>query len=166
MKPTLYEIAVQYRADVAKLCDLDLDDQTIADTLDGMQGELTVKARNIAAIAADLDASAAAMREAEKRMKDRRQAVERRAERLRHHLLHGMQVAGVHRIESPDVCVTLKANPPSVDVFEPALVPAEYMRQPEPPPPAVDKAAVREALKRGQDVPGCRLTSGVRIEIA
>jgi len=36
---------------------------------------------------------------------------------------------------------------------------------PEPPPPAPDKKAIAAALKAGQEVPGCRLTHGMRLEI-
>jgi hypothetical protein len=166
MKPTLFDIAREYRSDVEKLGDLDLPDDVISDTLEGMSGELTVKARNVAAFAADLDTTAAAMKEAEKRMKARREAVERRAERLRHYLLSGMQYAGIERIDGPDFCLRIKQNPPAVEVFEPGLVPADYMKQPDPPPATVDKALVKQAIKDGFEVPGCRLVHGQRLEIA
>jgi hypothetical protein len=38
----LYEIAHQYRADADKLADMDLDEQTLADTLDSLSGDLEV----------------------------------------------------------------------------------------------------------------------------
>ena len=41
---SLYEIATSYRADVARLADLDLPAEVITDTLDAMSGELEVKA--------------------------------------------------------------------------------------------------------------------------
>ena len=40
-----------------------------------------------------------------------------------------------------------------------------WMVQPEPPPPAPDKKAIASALKCGEDVPGCRLVQGTRVEI-
>ena len=42
---SLYDIAAQYRADVARLADLDLPAEVITDTLDAMSGELEVKAQ-------------------------------------------------------------------------------------------------------------------------
>lgn len=166
MKPTLFEIATQYREDVSKLGDLDLPDEVIADTLEGMGGELTVKARSIAAFAADLDTTAAAIKDAEKRMKARREAVERRAERLRHYLLAGMQHAGIERIDGPDFCLRIKANPPKVEVFQAELIPAALMRTPEPPPAEPNKTAIAAELKAGREVPGCRLIQSQRLEIA
>jgi hypothetical protein len=129
MKPTLFEIAKVYRDDIEKLGDLDLPDEVIADTLEGMGGELAVKGRSIAAFAADLDTTASAIKDAEARMKARRQAVERRAERLRHYLLAGMQFAGIEKIDGPDFCVKLRTNPPAVEVFDAAQVPDEYLRK-------------------------------------
>ena len=38
----LYELAAEYRADAEKLADMDLDEQTLADTLEGLGGELEV----------------------------------------------------------------------------------------------------------------------------
>lgn len=196
MKPTLFEIAADYRNDIATLGDLDLPDEAIADTLEGMQGELTVKARSIAAFAADLDTTAQAMKDAEARMKARRQAVERRAERLRHYLLSGMQYAGIEKIDGPDFCIKLKTNPPAVEVFDQAKIPSQFMRK----SAAIEitdacnmlldskdgqdwitvsgpkdafkfteapiKDAIKAAIKAKQDVPGCKLVQGQRLEIA
>lgn len=166
MKLTLFQIAAEYREAVDKLSDLDLPDEVVADTLDSLGGDLQVKATNIAAFARDLEATAASIKDAEAQMKARRQAIERRAERLWHFLLHGMQYAGVSKIESPYFRLSIKTNPPSVEVFDERQVPADYMKQPEPPPPSVDKALVKQAIKDGYEVPGCRLVQGQRLEIA
>jgi hypothetical protein len=161
----LYLIAQDYRAAADKLADLDLDDQTITDTLDGMSGELEVKAQNVAFFCRNLEASAAAIKEAEAQMAARRKAVENRAARVKDYLLASMMVAGVQKIECPHFRLAVRENPAAVEVYEPGLIPAEFMRQPEPPPPAIDKAAIKEALKANRDVPGCKLTKGVRLEI-
>lgn len=162
---TLYEIAQEYRADLEKLAELDLDEQTLTDTLDSMGGELQVKAQSVACFIRNLEATAAAIKEAEAAMAARRKALENRAARVKDYLLASMMVAGVDKIECPLFRMTVRDNPPAVEVYEPELIPAQFMRQPEPPPPSVDKAAIREALKDGQDVPGCRLTRGKSLQI-
>ncbi len=43
--PSLYEISATYRQDLEKLGDLDLDDQTITDTLAGLTATCKSKAR-------------------------------------------------------------------------------------------------------------------------
>jgi len=161
----LYEIAAEYRDAATKLADLDLDAQTIADTLEGLSGDLETKAQNVAFFVRNLEATAAAIKQAEADMAARRKAMENRADGLKRYIFESMTVAGIEKIECPHFRLAIKNNPAAVDVFEPGLVPASFMRTPEPPPPAPDKTAIKEALKAGQDVPGARLTSGQRLEI-
>lgn len=162
---SLYDIAAEYRQTADKLADLDLDEQTISDTLEGMSGALEVKAQNVVMFARNLEATAAAIKEAETAMAARRKAIEHRAAGLRRYALSAMQVAGVQSIECPYFKLTVRKNPPAVEVFDAAQIPAQFMRTPEPPPPAPDKKAITEAIKAGQDVPGARLVSGERLEV-
>lgn len=162
----LFEIAAAYRADAAKLADLDLDDVTLADTLQGLSGDLEVKAQNVVMFAKNLEATAIAIKEAETQMAARRKAIENRAAGLRSYVLTSMQVAGVTKIECPYFRVAVQNNPPSVDVYEPGLVPSEFMKQKPPPPPEVDKTAIKEAIKAGREVPGAKLSVGQRLVVA
>jgi hypothetical protein len=161
----LYVLAHDYRAAAEKLADMDLDDQTISDTLESMSGDLEVKATNTAMFCRNLEASAAAIKEAEAQMAARRKAIENRAARIKDYLLANMMVAGVQKIECPHFKLAVRENPAAVEVYEPGLIPAQFMRQPDPPPPSPDKTAIKEALKAGAEVPGCKLTKGVRLEI-
>jgi len=161
----LYDIAREYREAADKLADLDLPPEAIEDTLESLSGDLEVKATNTAFVIRNLEASAAAIKEAEAQMAARRKAIENRAARVRDYLLANMMVAGIQKIECPFFKLSVRDNPPAVEVYEPGLVPGEYMRQPEPPPPSPDKTAIKEAMKAGVDVPGCKLTVGKRLEI-
>lgn len=161
----LYELAHDYRNAADKLADLDLDPQTIEDTLESLSGDLEVKATNTAMLIRNLEASAAAIGDAEAQMAARRKALENRAKRIKDYVLANMMVAGIQKIECPYFKLAVRDNPAAVEVYEPGLIPANFMRQPDPPPPAVDKTAIKEALKAGQDVPGCKLTVGKRLEI-
>jgi len=162
----LYEVAAEYRGAVAALEELDLDEVTLNDTLESIGGELEVKTQNVVMAARNLEATAAAIKQAEKQMEARRKAIERRAEWLLGYVKTGMQIAGVQKIESPWFRISIQNNPQSVDVYEPGLVPIEYMRQPEPPPATPDKKAIAEAIKSGQEVPGCQLVQTQRLVIA
>lgn len=166
MTPTLYEISAAYRADVEKLSNLELDEETLADTLEGMSGELEEKAQNVVFFARNLEATAAAIKEAEAQMAARRKALERRADSLRRYVFSSMQVAGVTKIECPYFKLAIQNNPPAVDLYEPDLLPLEFMVQPETPPPAPDRAAIKAAIKAGIEVPGARLTQSQRLAIS
>jgi len=161
----LFDIAREYREAAEKLADLDLPPEVLEDTLESLSGDLEAKATNTAFVIRNLEASAAAIKEAEAQMAARRKALENRAARVRDYLLANMLMAGVQKIECPYFRLAVRDNPPAVEVYEPGLIPAEYMRQPDPPPPAPDKTAIKEAMKAGHDVPGCRLTAGKRLEI-
>lgn len=165
MNISLYQLAAEHRAVAEQLADLDMDPQTVADTLEAMSGDLEAKAQNVVFFARNLEAVAASIKDAEKAMADRRKAMEKRADHLREYVQQCMETAGIKSIECPHFKLALQANPPSVDVFEPGLIPASFMRQPEPPPPAPDKTAIKDAIKAGQDVPGARLISSTRLVI-
>lgn len=161
----LYVLAGEYAAAAEALADLDLDEQTLADTLESLSGDLEAKATNVAMLARNLEATAAAIKEAEGQMAQRRKALEARADGLRRYLLGSMQAAGLQKVESPWLRLAVRANPPSVDVFDAAQVPEQFMRQKPPPPPEPDKTAIKEAIKQGQEVPGCRLVTTQRLEV-
>jgi hypothetical protein len=162
---TLFEIAKEYRHITDVLMDSGADEQTLTDTLEGERWPLELKAQNYGFVIRNLQATAASIKEAEKLMADRRKSIENRAAALLERLKTGMEIAGVSKLECPYFAVSIKNNPPSVEVFEPGLVPAEFMKQPEPPPPAPDKTAIKEAIKSGKEVPGAMMVQGRRIEI-
>lgn len=161
----LYDIAAEYREAADKLADLDLDPQTVADTLEGLSGELEVKAQNVAFFARNLEATASAIKQAEADMAARRKSLEKRAEGLRQYIFTSMQVAGIEQIECPHFRLSIKKNPAAVDIYEPGLVPAEFMTTPVAPDPAPDKKAIADAIRAGREVAGAKLTQGARLEI-
>ena len=160
----LFILANEYRAAAAKLADLDLDEQTIADTLEGLSGELEVKAQNVAYFIRNLEATVDAITAFEVQQKERRKAYERRAEGLRRYLQSCMEGAGITKIEGPGVVLSFRKSS-AVVIDEPGLVPAEFMRQPETPPPAPDKKAIADAIKAGLEVPGAHVESRQNLQI-
>ncbi len=161
--PTLYEIAAEYRQITDVLMDADLDEQTLADTLEGERWPLEVKAGNYAMVMRNIQATADAIKAAEIRMAERRKSIERRIEWLKARLKDGLELAGVNKIESPYFTITVQPSPESVEIDSFGLLPAEYWTQPEPPAPVPDKAAIKAAIKSGIDVPGARLNRGTHL---
>lgn len=162
---SLYTIAQEHRAMVETLMSSDNDAQTIADTLEAESYPLELKAQNVAYAIKNLDALAASIKSAEAEMAARRKAVEARAAHLREYTKTCMEVAGVFKIDCPHFALSIKKNPAGVDIFEPGLIPGEFMRRPEPPPATPDKTAIKEALQTGREVPGAMLAHGTRLEI-
>lgn len=162
---SLYELSNEYLAIQNKLIEADYDEQTIADTLEGMSGELEVKAQNVAFFIRNLESTADQIKQAEKQMADRRKALENKAATIKEYLKINMQKTGINKIECPYFAITLKKNPPAVNIFNESIIPDEYLVQAPPPPPSIDKKAIAEALKSGAQVAGAELTQGERVEI-
>lgn len=161
----LYELAHVYRQAADKLADLDLDAETVKDTLESMSGELEVKASATAAVVCNMRSLAASIKEAEVQMAQRRKAIESRADNLAEYLLSNLQHAGIQKVETPHFAITVKANPGHVEVYDEKMLPAEFLRQKPPPPPEPDKAALKVVLLKGIEVQGARFVKGHRLEI-
>ena len=109
---TLYTIADQYLQDVQKLMDMDIEDQqTFEDTLESLTGDLEVKATNVAMFLRNLEASADAIKVAEKAMADRRKSLEAKADRMRQYLLDNMLRTGISKIDCPYFALSIRKNP-------------------------------------------------------
>jgi len=165
LSTALYVLAEEYRQAAQTLADLDMDPQTIADTLEGLAGEMEAKATNVAAFARNLESAAEQIKAAEAQMATRRKSIEARAKSLRDYLKANMERTGITKIECPWFVLSIKQNPAAVVIDAESQIPAEYMRTPEPPPPAPDKKAIAEAIKAGKEVPGAHMERGTRLEI-
>lgn len=162
--PTLYEIRGDYLEALEALTDpeLDLPEEAIADTLEGLEGQLQEKAVNVAAFLRHLEATAEAIKDAEARMAKRRRAIEHRAAGLRDYLKLNMEATGIRRIESPWFDLAIHTNPPAVEIDDEEAVPAEFKH--EVITIRIDRSALKAALKE-RAVPGARLTAGTRLAI-
>ena len=154
--PSLFHLAQEYRATCDKLADLDLDPQTIADTLEGEQWPVQVKAQNVALVVLSLEAQEAAVKEREAALKTWRETLARRRESLLQYLSDNLAAAGIEKVEGPDVRLSWRKSE-AVQVEDLTQIPAQYMIAPPPPEPKPDKAAIKAAIKAGHDVPGARI---------
>jgi hypothetical protein len=166
----LYEISTQYRQLAERLADMDLDAVTVADTLEasGLTDALPDKAQGVEMVARAAEMHCPAI-DAEiarlQALKARRQKI---AQGLRDYLKWNMENAGVERVECPLFTLTLKKNPPAVEVLDEDMIPSGFWVTPEPKPPVarIDKVALAKALKAGAELPGVRLVQHTRLEIA
>lgn len=160
----LYLLASEYRSAALKLADLDLDPQTIADTLEGLGGELEHKAGNVAMMARAFDSDAAAMKQWSKDAADKAKAIEARAEGLRRYIASAMDATGLERIEAPGVTISFRKSS-AVVIDGEDLIPAEYMRQKPPPAPEPDKTKIADAIKAGHEVPGAHIEQRRNLQV-
>ena len=95
---------------------------------------------------------------------DRARKLADRAERYREMILNTMELSSTSKISDPRISVRIQNNPPSVEVFAQDEIPDLYLRIiPEKKEP--DRSKIREALKNGEIVEGCCLTTNRRVVI-
>lgn len=165
----LYVLTNQYLALAEKLADGDFDAQTVADTIEasGITDELSVKAQGIEYVARGALAHHAAIDAEITRLQALKAQRDRVAQGLRDYLKVNMERAGIEKIDCPMFSISIRKNPPAVEVDDTSALPAAFWRTPEPNPPVAspDKAAIKAALSKGETVPGARLVQNTRIEI-
>jgi hypothetical protein len=162
MNISLFELKQEYQLAAHKLQDMDLDEQTIADTLEAFAGDLETKATNTVMVSRNMRATAAAIKEAEAGMAARRKAIEARADYLDKRVFDTMIETGISKIECPYFKLSIQDNPPAVEVFDSLQIPADYMRE-VPATSEPDKMLIKKAIQDGFDVPGAKLKHGKRL---
>ncbi len=121
-------------------------------------------AHYIVALQRQSEARRSAAKEDYERTLARAQRDEARAERLLHYLhtqLRRIQ-PDANRFELPSYDLTSRAGSVRTVVEDEALIPEEFLVQPQPPKPKPDLAAIKAAIKAGRDVPGATLVQGER----
>ena len=160
----LYLLTQEFREAAEKLADADLPDEVIADTLESLQFPIEEKAKNVAMVIRNIEASAKAIKEAADAMILRAKSEENRAKHLKGYLQSAMEATGITKIESPYFVISLRNNPESVVIDAESQIPADYMRE-VPATYSPDKTLIKKAIQDGFEVPGCHLTRTQSLQI-
>ena len=154
----LYELSSNYRA----IQEMDLDEETLRDTLDSIIGEVEPKAENIVKWIRNLKGENTAIKEEETRLKNKRITNENKIKALSLYLEDFLKNSGLTRLKTGLFTLSIQNNPPSLEIYDATLIPDKYLIEQL---PVVDKTALKEVLKNGIEVPGAELkqTEGLRI---
>lgn len=168
--PALYQLTGEFLALANKLSDMDMDEATIRDTLEGSEEQMAieVKLQGYEMVARTIEAPVAAIDAEIARLQALRSSVVKRSDALRARMLDAMVAMDVQKITCPLFQISRRNNPEKTVILDERLIPAEFMRTPEPPPPpkpAPDKTAIKAALKAGQEVQGAKLERSERLVV-
>ena len=154
----LYELSQNYLA----VQDMELDEETLRDTLDSIEEAWEDKAENIVKLIRTVEADEQALEAEEKRFNARKKTEANKKQFLKRYLEEMMQLTGKTKFKAGVFNISLQNNPPSVEVFDEALLPERFLIEQ---PPKIDRAGIKELLKAGEEVPGAELkqTKGLRI---
>jgi len=142
---------------------MDLPDEVIQDTLEGLSGELREKSKNVAAFIKNMEADAKAIDDAAKTMKERANVLKRRVDWLKALLLDTMRKHNITEISCPWFVIKPRKNPPSVLVTNEVVLSKKYKI--ETVDYSIDKNLIAQDLKLGVLVYGAELKQGWRLDI-
>ena len=163
--PTLYQLEEDWDG-LMELAESE-PDMDLADTIEGMTGTLEEKRKAVGYYLENLKATVKARREAAQRMTESARIMENRHERLTRYLIDSMRKHEIKSIECPEWTLRLQRNPVKVIIENESDLPFsdnqgnELVNEVTTYKP--DKKAIREAVERGEDVPGVRLERGWRL---
>ena len=120
--------------------------------------EKTDKVGNLLAY---MEGHAEMLRKREKQIADQRKHFENFVALAKSSLYQQMTDWGVNRVEGNEWIFAIKKKPPSVEITDETLIPAEFVTY----TPSIDKQAIKDALSDGKAVPGAALVQKSRLEV-
>lgn len=159
----LYELTADFKAVAQRLEEMEMDADTIRDTLDGYSADFDNKVIAIASLIRNLEATSTSIKEAETQMETRRKAMERKADWLREYVINNMKAIGKNEINCPLFSVKVRTNRPSVVVADDAYIPVAYQVEKFVVTP--DKKALLKALESGEKLEGVSLVCSNTLSI-
>ena len=157
---TLYELTSEYQALLELAEDPDADPQALADTLEGLEGEIEVKADNYARVIRQIEADNAGIKAEIDRLMRRLKTGDASVKRMKAALQTSMEATGKTKFKTQFFNFSIRRYPASLVID--GEVPEAYMVQQD---PVVNKTAIKDAIKAGKEIPFAHLeqSSGLSI---
>lgn len=134
----------------------DIDDETLADTVEGFSDLPDLLGQLVRSALDDRDLSTG-LRDRIRTMQERLARLEHRAAKKREIVKEAMDRACMKRLVQPDFTVSVSASAARLIVTDDSAIPGEYWV---PQPDKLDRHALLTVLKDGTSVPGATLSNG------
>lgn len=141
---TLYELTQEYQELLAMMEDPDIDPQVIADTMEGLDGEIEIKAESYIRVLKELEAESNKIDAELKRLGSRYDTCQINIRKLKDSLLTSMQETGKDKIQTEHFRISVAKNGGLKPIRVTGDVPPEFCKL-EP-----DNKKIREALNNGE----------------
>lgn len=158
---TLYELTGQYRELLELAESEELDKQLIADTLEGLDGEIEIKADGYAKVIRELEGKTAVLKDEIDRLSKRKSVIENNIKSMKEALQNAMFITGKTKFKTDLFNFNIQKNPPRLVIDKPEEVPEEYLIPQE---PKIDTKAIKEILKQ-RELPFARLEQSESLRI-
>ena len=159
---TLYQLTDAYQELLSMALDPDVDPEALADTMEGLEGEIEAKADGYAKVMKELWAVADARKAEAKRLTDGTKSIEANIDRMKSALETAMRLTGKTKFKTTLFSYGIQKNPPALKIDRPEDVPAEFLIPQE---PKIDTASIKKEMKEGAVFDWCHLeqSEGLRI---
>lgn len=163
---TIYELTEDLMKLYSMASDPEIDEETLADTIEGVEGELEVKADGYAKVIRQMEGDIASIKAEMDRLASRKKLMENSKDRIKKALESAMRATGKTKFKTDLFSFGIQKNPPSLklaDDLDVNTIPPEYIVWPE---PTIDKTKVKDVLKAGEELEWAHLesTEGLRIK--
>lgn len=146
---TLYELTEEYQALLALAEDPDTDADTLADTFEGLDGEIEDKAEGYAKVMRQIASDEEEVSEEIKRLQERKKKLDQHVQAMKSALQAAMMATGKRKFKTPLFSFSVQKNPAHVvlDEADTSKIPIEYLKM----DPVVDKEKIKTDLKNGAE---------------
>jgi len=158
---TIYDITDSFKL-IQSLIEEGVDDEVFAEALAQNKMDLTEKLEGYAMVMKNVESDIAGLKAEEERLAERRKAMESKTKRMKLAMHEAMSSTGEQKIQGEKFTFTIQKNPPSLKVLDESIIPKEFFV---PVAPSLDKKAVMELLKAGEEVAGAQITQGESLRI-
>ena len=159
---SLYELTEQFQELLSMALDPDVDEQALADTMEGIECEIKEKADGYAKVIKSLEADVEALETEEGRLAKRRKNISANIGRMKKALESSMRATGKTKFKTTLFSFGIQKNPPSLKIDMPDRVPDEFLIPQE---PKIDSAAIKKELKEGVVYDWCHLEQSESLRI-
>lgn len=156
---TLYELTGQFRELLELIEQGEIDAELLADTLEGLEGEVEIKADGYAKVIKELEGKTAMLKGEIERLSNRKSAIENNIKTMKESLEIAMRTTGKTKFKTDLFSFNIQKNPAGLVIT--GDVPSEYLIPQE---PKVDNKTIKELLKQ-QELPFARLEQGESLRI-
>lgn len=139
----------------------DFDADILADTLEGVVGDIEDKADGYAKVMKNLKKDADGMKAEEKRITEKRRAIENHISSLKKNLEHAMIVIDNKKFKTDLFSFNVQKNAPSLVLDDDTAVDTRFIKVIQ----SIDKAAIKKALENGEVIAYAHLEQSESLRI-
>lgn len=124
---TMYELTDNFMAVLEMASDPEIPPEAIADTLEGIEGEIELKAQSYAIIIKELEGEAVKLKTEETRLLSKRKSLENNIKRIKDNLFNAMKITGKEKFKTDLFSFGIQKSPAKLVIDDSSLIPENIM---------------------------------------